>query len=142
MSARPLRVLMVAARYLPDVGGIETHVHEVARRLSAMDGFDITVLATDCTRSLPREENLEGIRVMRVAAWPNGKDYYLAPRIAAVVGQRSCWDLVHCQGIHTPVPLLAMLAARRAGIPYLVTFHIGGHTLRHRNALRSVQWRR
>ena len=34
-----------------------------------------------------------------------------------------------------------MIAARRSGIPYLVTFHTGGHTLRHRNALRSIQWR-
>jgi glycosyltransferase involved in cell wall biosynthesis len=141
MPSRPLRVLMVCARYLPDVGGTETHVHEVARRLFEMDGFDVTVLTTDRTRSLPRHEVVDGITVLRVAAWPRGKDYYIAPQIAAVVGQRDCWDLVHCQGIHSAVPLLAMLAARRAQIPYLVTFHTGGHALRHRNALRSVQWR-
>jgi glycosyltransferase involved in cell wall biosynthesis len=141
MSARPVRVLMVAARYLPDVGGIETHVHEVARRLSATGVFDITVLATDRTRSLPPLEDRDSVSVIRVPAWPRGKDYYMAPRIAGVVGQHNRWDLVHCQGIHTLVPVLAMLAARRSGIPYLVTFHTGGHTLRHRNALRSAQWR-
>jgi glycosyltransferase involved in cell wall biosynthesis len=140
-SARRLRVLMVCARYLPDTGGIETHVHEVARRLGVLGDFDITVLTTDRTRSLPSREVLEGVTVLRVPAWPRGRDYYLAPRIAAVVGQRDGWDLVHCQGIHTPVPLLAMIAARHAKIPYLVTFHTGGHSLRHRNALRSVQWR-
>ena len=136
-----IRVLMVCARYFPDTGGTETHVYEVSRRLSATHGFDITVLATDRTRRLPSEEVLEGITVLHVPAWPRGRDYYLAPRIAGVVGQRDRWDLVHCQGIHTPVPLLAMIAARRSGIPYLVTFHTGGHTLRHRNALRSIQWR-
>jgi len=135
------RVLMVTARFLPDLGGIETHVHEVARRLSAGGSFEVTVLATDRTRSLPRREVIDGITVLRVPAWPRGRDYYLAPRIAAVVGQRDRWDLVHCQGIHTPVPILAMLAARRAGLPYLVTFHTGGHSLPHRNALRSIQWR-
>lgn len=139
--ARPLRVLMVCARYVPDTGGIETHVHEVARRLSVLDGFEVTVLATDRTRRLPCEEVLDGITVLRVPAWPRGRDYYLAPQIGAVVGQPDRWDLVHCQGIHTPVPVLAMLAARRADIPYLVTFHTGGHSLRHRNALRSIQWR-
>lgn len=138
---KPIRVLMVCARYLPDFGGVETHVSEVARRLSSLDGFDITVLATDRTRSLPRQEVLEGITVLRVPAWPRGRDYYIAPRIAAIVGQRDRWDLVHCQGIHTPVPVLAMLAARRGSIPYVVTFHTGGHSLRHRNALRSTQWR-
>lgn len=137
----PLKVLMVCARYLPEMGGIETHVHEVARRLSKLDGFDITVLATDRTRKLPRREVLEDITVLRVPAWPRGRDYYFAPSVAAVVGQRERWDLIHCQGIHTPVPILAMLAARRIRVPYIVTFHTGGHSLAYRNALRSTQWR-
>jgi glycosyltransferase involved in cell wall biosynthesis len=140
-SPRPLRVVMVCARYLPDTGGVETHVHEVARRLSAVEGLDVTVLATDRTRRLPRQEVLEGITVLRVPAWPRRRDYYFAPGIAAIVGQRDRWDLVHCQGIHTPVPVLAMLAARRVGIPYMVTFHTGGHSLRYRNVMRSTQWR-
>ena len=140
-ETRPLRVLMVCARYLPDMGGTETHVHEVARRLSESGSFDITVLATDRSRRLPKRELLDGIRVLRVPAWPRNRDYYLAPGIAAAVGRSCGWDLVHCQGIHTPVPLLAMLAARHVGIPYMVTFHTGGHSVRYRNAMRSLQWR-
>jgi glycosyltransferase involved in cell wall biosynthesis len=137
---RPLRVLVVCPRYLPEAGGTEMHVREVTRRLSARESFDITVLATDRSRRLPRQEVVEGISVLRVPAWPRRRDYYLAPGIAAVVRQRS-WDLVHCQGIHTPVPLLAMISARQAGIPYLVTFHTGGHSSRLRNAMRTTQWR-
>jgi glycosyltransferase involved in cell wall biosynthesis len=137
---RPIRVLMVCARYLPDAGGTEMHVYEVARRLSARGSFEITVLTTDRSRRLPRQEVVEGIPVLRVPAWPRRRDYYLAPGIAAVIRQRS-WDLVHCQGIHTPVPLLAMISAWRAGIPYLVTFHTGGHSSRLRNAMRATQWR-
>jgi glycosyltransferase involved in cell wall biosynthesis len=137
---RPLRVLMVCPRYLPEVGGTEMHVHEVARRLSALGSFEITVLTTDRSRRLPRQEVVEGISVLRVPSWPRRRDYYLAPGIAAVIRQRS-WDLVHCQGIHTPVPLLAMISARRVGIPYLVTFHTGGHSSRLRNAMRATQWR-
>jgi len=57
------------------------------------------------------------------------------------VRMRDRWDLVHCQGVHSPVPVTAMLAARRAGIPYLVTFHTGGHSQQLRNKLRSTQWR-
>jgi glycosyltransferase involved in cell wall biosynthesis len=116
------------------------HVREVARRLSARESFDITVLTTDRSRRLPRQEVIEGVSVLRVPAWPRRRDYYLAPGIAAVIRQRN-WDLVHCQGIHTPVPLLAMISARRAGIPYLVTFHTGGHSSRLRNAIRTTQWR-
>jgi glycosyltransferase involved in cell wall biosynthesis len=137
---RPLRILMVSPRYLPDFGGTEMHVREVARHLSALGSFEITILATDRSRRLPRQEIVEGIPVQRVPSWPRKRDYYLAPGIAAVIRRRS-WDLVHCQGIHTPVPLLAMLSARHAGIPYLATFHTGGHSSRLRNALRTAQWR-
>ena len=131
---------MVCPRYLPQVGGTEIHVREVARRLSVLESFDITVLATDRSRRLPRQEVIEGVSVLRVPAWPRKRDYYLAPGIAAVIRQRS-WDLVHCQGIHTPVPLIAMISARRTGIPYLVTFHTGGHSSQLRNAMRTSQWR-
>jgi glycosyltransferase involved in cell wall biosynthesis len=132
---------MVCARYLPDLGGIETHVNEVARRLAILDGIDVTVLTTDRTRKRARAEVLQGVNVLRVPAWPRERDYYFAPQISSVVGQRDRWDVVHCQGIHTPVPLLAMRAARRANIPYVVTFHTGGHSLKYRNAFRSIQWR-
>jgi glycosyltransferase involved in cell wall biosynthesis len=137
---RPLRVLMVCPRYLPEVGGTQMHVHEVALRLSVRRSFEITVLATDRSRRLPRQEVIEGISVLRVPAWPHRRDYYLAPGIAPVIRQRR-WDLVHCQGVHTPVPLVAMISARRVGIPYLVTFHTGGHSSRLRNAMRTTQWR-
>lgn len=141
MSTEPLRVLMVAARYLPDMGGTETHIDEVSRRLARTGNFEITVLATDRTRKRPRREVIDDVTILRVPAWPSNRDYYLAPGIGKLVGQRHRWDLIHCQGIHTPVPVLAMLGAIRARTPYIVTFHTGGHTLRHRNALRAAQWR-
>ena len=115
-------------------------MYEVTRRLSKLGGFEITVLTTDPFRGLPREDVIEGISVLRVPSWPRRQDYYFAPGITAVIGQRR-WDLVHCQGIHTLVPLLAMFSARRVGVPYLVTFHTGGHSSRLRNAMRTTQWR-
>jgi glycosyltransferase involved in cell wall biosynthesis len=131
---------MVCPSFLPETGGTQTHVYEVGRRLAALGGFEITVLATDRSRGLPREDFIESIAILRVPSWPRSRDYYLAPGIAAVI-RRRCWDLVHCQGIHSPVPLLAMLSARRASLPYLVTFHTGGSSSRLRNALRATQWR-
>jgi glycosyltransferase involved in cell wall biosynthesis len=137
----PLRVLVVCHRYFPELGGIETHVYEVLKRLSRNSAFTLTLLTTDLSGKLPEEEVIDGVTVLRVPAWPRNRDYYLAPRIPAVVGQPGRWDLVHCQGIHNLVPLLSMTAARRAGIPYVVSFHTGGHSKRWRNAVRSTQWR-
>jgi glycosyltransferase involved in cell wall biosynthesis len=132
---------MVSAQFLPDMGGVETHVYETARRLVASGEFAITVLATDRSRSKPANDTIDGLPVLRVPSWPRDRDWYLAPALSGVVNRPQQWDLVHCQGIHTPVPVLAMRAALRARLPYVVTFHTGGHTLPHRNALRSVQWR-
>jgi glycosyltransferase involved in cell wall biosynthesis len=120
------------------MGGIETHVHEVAQRLAAT-GVDVTVLTTDPSGKLPAREEVALVTIRRVRAWPARKDYYFAPDIARIITQES-WDLIHCQGIHTLVPPLAMRAAVRANIPFVLTFHTGGHSSRMRNAVRSLQW--
>ncbi|GHO83176.1 glycosyltransferase family 4 protein [Dictyobacter formicarum] len=140
-QAKKLRVLMVTAVYFPFMGGIQTHVHEVGRRL-AQNGVDVTLLTTVAQQPaspLPREEEVEGMRVIRIPSWPSQTDYYIAPEIASIIKQGN-WDLVHCQGCHSFVPLFAMYAARVARIPYIMTFHTGGHSSSWRNSIRSVQW--
>jgi glycosyltransferase involved in cell wall biosynthesis len=144
MSTNPprMRLLMVSARYFPDMGGIETHVYEVGRRLVQKD-VEVTILTTLPQRAragVPREAYSEGMRILRVPAWSHVGDLCVAPEIAALI-RAGEWDIVHCQGIHTLVPPLAMLAAKRARIPYLVTFHTGGHSSPLRNRARSAQWK-
>jgi glycosyltransferase involved in cell wall biosynthesis len=48
---------------------------------------------------------------------------------------------MHIQGYQTFVAPIAMLAAARAGIPYVLTFHGGGHSSRWRHSSRGVQLR-
>jgi glycosyltransferase involved in cell wall biosynthesis len=127
----------VTPRYLPLVGGTEIHTYETARRIAAA-GHDVTVLTTNPAAAFPAEEWSEGVHVRRVACWPAQADYYLAPRIMRVIADED-WDLVHCQGVHTLVSPLAMLAAVRAKRPFIVTFHSGGHSSRLRTHLRGVQ---
>lgn len=137
---KPLKVLMVGHKYLPDQGGIETHIYETARRLNAFPEFDISVLTTDISRSRPKHETIDGVATIRVPGYPSSRDYYFAPGVVGVV-RNGGWDIVHQQGIHTLVPPMTMAAARRAKLPYLTTFHTGGHSMGHRNALRALQWR-
>ncbi len=136
-ETKPLRVLLVAARSFPYAGGVETHLNEVAPRL-ARSGVQATILSTDPSGHLPKMEQLDGVHIRRVRAWPAHRDYYFAPEVYRIVAQGP-WDLVHCQGYHTFVAPLALLAARRARIPYVVTFHSGGDNSRVRRALRRGQ---
>jgi glycosyltransferase involved in cell wall biosynthesis len=135
---RPLRILMVTPRYLPEMGGVETHVAQVAPRL-VRAGADVTVLTTDRTRTLPSHEMANGVTILRVPATPARRDYYFAPGIVPII-RRGNWDVVHCQSYHTLVAPMAMMAARQAGLPYVVTFHGGGHSSQLRNKLRGGQW--
>ena len=137
MSTGGLRVLEVTARYLPFMGGVELHVDEVARRL-ARRGVDVTILTTDPTASLPVYEHVDGVAVRRVRAWPNKEDYYFAPHIYKEI-RRGKWDVVHVHAYHTFVGPLAMSAAVRSGLPFVLTLHAGGHSSRLRNAIRPYQ---
>jgi glycogen synthase len=128
---------MVTARYYPYLGGIETHVREIGKRIVAL-GHHVTVITTDTSRRLPEREIDEGINVKRVKAWPKNRDYYLSPQLYREITQSDC-DIVHFQGWHTLVPLIGMLAAIRRGIPFVLTFHSGGHSSRLRNAIRGAQ---
>jgi glycosyltransferase involved in cell wall biosynthesis len=139
-QTQSLRVLVVSPRFLPDLGGVETHVFEITRRIAKIASLDLTVLTTDRSGTLPAREDFHGFSVVRCRSYPRRRDYYLAPRLHGLI-LRGNYDLVHCQGIHTAVPILAMLAARRAGIPYMVTFHTGGHSSGLRHRLRNTQWR-
>jgi glycosyltransferase involved in cell wall biosynthesis len=135
--ASRLHVLLVAARYLPFVGGIELHVHEVSRRLAAR-GVDVTILTTDPSRKLPRRESADGVRIRRVPAWPRRSDYYFAPAVYGEI-RRIRPDVVHVQGYQTLVAPVALAAAHRSRLPTVLTFHAGGHSSRLRNAVRPLQ---
>lgn len=140
MSAPVLRVLEVTARMAPDSGGIETHVYEVTRRLVEDPTVEVSVLTTDRSHRLPRHEVVEGFALERVDAHPQGRDYYVAPGLWRRIVQGD-EDLVHLQGVHSAVPVLAALACIRARRPFLVTLHTGGHSSTSRHRLRSLQWR-
>jgi glycosyltransferase involved in cell wall biosynthesis len=136
---RPLKILFATARYLPERGGTEIHTHEVARRLAAQ-GAEVTVVSTATGESAEDAgDSAEGgVRVLRVRAWPPTRDYYLAPALVSVI-RRNQVDIIHCQGYHTLVAPLVMLAALSTGVPYIVTLHSGGHASWLRHRLRPLQ---
>jgi glycosyltransferase involved in cell wall biosynthesis len=135
--ASPWRVLMVTARFPPYSGGVETHVREVAPRLVGL-GLNVEVLTTDPSGEQPKRELIDGVKVLRIPAYPRNRDYYFAPGILHHL-RAGRYDLVHLQGYHNLVAPLTMLAALRARTPYLVSFHSGGSSARLRRLIRGAQ---
>jgi glycosyltransferase involved in cell wall biosynthesis/GT2 family glycosyltransferase len=140
-SAEPekLRVLMVTPRSPLAQGGVERHVMEVSRRVAA-SGAEVEVLCTKPGGPAVAEEVRDGVRIRTVRSWPANRDWCLAPRLWREMS-RQPWDVVHVQSYHTLVAPLAMLRALTLGIPYVVTFHGGGHSQAHRNRARGTQRR-
>jgi glycosyltransferase involved in cell wall biosynthesis len=138
-AVRKLAILMITARYAPEIGGTEIHTQELAERL-VQRGHQVTVLTTDRTGDLPALEVVEGVQVRRVRAWPHGRDYYFAPSMVSQ-SRSSRFDLVHIQGVHTLVAPLGYIVARKLGVPFVLAFHSGGHSSRWRSAIRGPQFR-
>jgi glycosyltransferase involved in cell wall biosynthesis/GT2 family glycosyltransferase len=131
------RVLMVTPLSPLHQGGVERHVMEVSKRVAAA-GAEVEVLCTEPGGPKLQEEERDGVKIRTVRAWPANRDWCLAPRIWREMSRRP-WDVVHVQSYHTFVAPLAMLRALTLGIPYVVTFHGGGHSSEARNKVRGLQ---
>lgn len=131
------RVLMVTPRSPLAQGGVERHVMEVSRRLAAT-GATVGVLCTEPGGPPVQDEERDGVAIRTVRAWPANRDWCFAPRIWREMS-RQRWDVVHVQSYHTFVAPLAMLRALTLRIPYVVTFHGGGHSSEARNRIRGGQ---
>ena len=136
----PLRILFVTPRYFPDMGGIETHVYEVARRL-VPHVQSITVLTTDLSGRREPESVVGGCsHSSRSVPIRTTAIIISRPPFAQHI-RRADYDIIHVQGYHTFVPPLAMWAAQRELIPYVLTFHSGGSSSRLRNVIRPCKSR-
>jgi glycosyltransferase involved in cell wall biosynthesis len=132
-----MQILMPTPRFFPEMGGVETHVYQVGKRLAAM-GHTVTVLTTDRSGQLPVDSQMDGINIHRLPAYPRSSDFYFAPGIYREILKRP-WDILHIQSYHTFVAPFAMLAALRAGRPFVLTFHGGGHSSKARHSVRVFQ---
>lgn len=139
MSSTKTRVGMITTRAQPEIGGIESHVAEVAGRIAAQ-GYDLELLTTDRSGALPKREVVDGYTIRRFRAFPANRDWYFSPGLF-LAALRAKYDLIHVQGVHTLVPPLAMIAAILRRTPFLLTFHTGGNSSAFREKARSTQFK-
>lgn len=132
-----MRILIVTPRDPLHTGGVERHVAEVAKRHAAA-GHEVFVLCGDPDIGSPRESEREGYTVRALPAHPRGRDWFWVPRLWSEIAATRP-DVMHAQSYHTLVPPLAMARARLLGIPYVLTFHGGGHSSALRNRARRLQ---
>lgn len=116
-----MRIAQVAPWFHPHLGGVESHVLSLSREL-ARRGHAVTVVTTRHDPTLPSEETLDHVDVIRVKPRAIALRTPIAPRIrGAIEAVRA--DVIHA---HSPPPLsahYASLVAESRGVPLAVTYH-------------------
>jgi glycosyltransferase involved in cell wall biosynthesis len=122
-----VRVVYLTVGYAPDVGGIERHVEEIARRTAAA-GHQAQVLTQSWDSRLPAHEVRDGVEILRFRSINRSRAYGVAPGLFAHVARRlQGADLVHAHGYHA-LPSLSSLLARRTPVVFTPHYHGTGHT--------------
>lgn len=129
-----MRVAFVAPRFAPDIGGVETHVHELAVRMVAQ-GVAVEVLVQTADRDLPRVERLDGIVVRRFRVALPSVNFAVAPTLPWFIARNSSrYDVIHLHSYHALPSLWGALTAGATPVVFTPHYHGVGHS-RLRSAL-------
>ena len=117
-----MRVALACDWFLPRVGGIELHLRDLALTLRE-GGVDARIVTT--TRGEPIVDGVPVHRV-RTPLLPGAGVAYLPGMLYEIerLIRREAFDVVHAHAsVVSPLAFAAAVAARRAGIASIVTFH-------------------
>lgn len=121
---------MITHRYAPAVGGVEKHAEILARGLVER-GVPVEIITTDPTTELPHEEVRDGVSVRRFGTVGNDDVFYVTPSLGRWLSKNAHrYALIHAHSYHTPLAWQAARAAKKHGVPFVVTphYHGTGHT--------------
>lgn len=138
-----MKILFIAPRYYPHIGGVEYVVKSIAERLARM-GIEVKVLAGDPKIEVPSKEIINGVEVYRWPTYALNDAYFIPKRfyeLRKLVGKlASDIDIVHVHSLHTVFTVYTGFLTKRVGhrVKLVVTghYHGEGHT-----TLRSILWK-
>ena len=117
-----MRILTVLTYYRPHTSGLTIYAERLARAF-ARRGHQVTVMTTQYDKSLPLEETLDGVRVIRVPVAVRVSKGVLAPTFGLVATRLVAQhDVVQLHLPQFDAPGVA-LRARLFGKPAVLTYH-------------------
>lgn len=128
-----MRILMHCIYFPPEVGGLESHVHHLAKAL-VVRGHPVTVITSRSLPDAPPREEMDGIQVVRTwfpSRSPSGWVAHAFGSVPATLAEaRRGVDILHAQAFASVPPLL--VARRVTGAPLVATFHTSHFLVRAR----------
>jgi glycosyltransferase involved in cell wall biosynthesis len=125
-----MRVALVVPRFPPDVGGVESHVYELARHF-VRKGMTVEILtqAVRETRSPSPPQEPVGCVVRRFPVINRSDNYAISLSLPLFVGRnRHRYDLLHLHQYHALPALGAALLAGDLPVVFTPHYHGVGHS--------------
>jgi glycosyltransferase involved in cell wall biosynthesis len=134
-----MKILIISPGYPPArvVGGVETHVKELAERLAKDNNVEVYTM--DGVTISAQKDILNGVKVIRFKPIALGKTtvYRIPPPQMLHSIRNSGADIIHAHGIQTLVPFFASLGSKKS--QFVITSHYSGGTRSFR--LRKILFR-
>lgn len=125
-----MKIAQVCLTYYPRIGGVETHVKEISERL-VKKAFEVKVLTTYPSERLPKEEEINGVKIKRFKSFAPNKVYNLPYLNMLLDLSKEQADIVHAYNIHALTTFTAYIAHSLHKKPKFVVspfYHGRGHT--------------
>ena len=118
-----MKILQQCIYFPPEVGGLESHAFYLCRDLVRL-GHDVTMVTSHSKKAAPREEVLDGVRVIRrwfPAKNPAGWIAHTLATVPTYLPLARHADILHAQTFASAVP--GIIARNRYGKPLVLTLH-------------------
>jgi len=137
-----MKILLATPSYYPNIGGVEYVVKSIVERLAAL-GHETTVVTADPKADRPREEEINGVKVVRWPTWAPSGAYHIPKergQLRSLLEKLlSDVDAVHVHSAHAVLTVWAAAAARRISPGMRIVFTPHYHGTGH-SALRRLLW--
>ncbi|AEM57268.1 glycosyl transferase [Haloarcula hispanica N601] len=116
-------ILHTPVRFYPYIGGVETYVHDLSKKLVKFN-HNVTVVCAKVDEETERCETIDGIDVRRLTSVGQMANTNITPALPAVlIEEAQSADVIHT---HLPTPWfadLSVLAGVVTGTPVVITYH-------------------
>ncbi|MBM3281766.1 MAG: glycosyltransferase family 4 protein [Candidatus Diapherotrites archaeon] len=135
---KKMRILHVGNHTIPCIGGIETVIWDIARKM-ATAGHDVTILVFNtCTNgatTLPAKEIVEGVVIRRVPM--RGFSFYRIPPVRELLNLARKHDIIHVHGLGGSADVLSILKNWHRK-PIVINTHGGFFHTKNRGFLKKI----
>ncbi len=123
-----MKIAQICPRFPPHIGGIETHVYEISKRLAKE--FDVEILTTDPRGALADVECIGDVAVRRFRSFAPSNSYYLSLDLYKYLkGKSDEYDILHAHSYHAlPALHAAMAKGENPILVFTPHYHGKGHS--------------